>query len=151
MEQKIDRFRGKYRFLSNFFEAFVKASDGTEFPTVEQAYQYDKFSESWPTHKAVREKLKAARSPGEAKRIAGANKDLVPAEFHNNKLHIMRRLLEQKFRFGSKLARQLMDTGDADLIEGNQWGDIFWGVCRGKGENHLGRLLMEIRNELLGR
>lgn len=32
--------------------------------------------------------------------------------------------------------------------EGNTWGDKFWGVCDGEGENHLGKLLMEVRAEL---
>lgn len=35
-----------------------------------------------------------------------------------------------------------------ELIEGNYWHDTYWGVCEGVGENHLGKLLMEIRNEL---
>jgi predicted NAD-dependent protein-ADP-ribosyltransferase YbiA (DUF1768 family) len=35
------------------------------------------------------------------------------------------------------------------LIEENTWGDTFWGICKGQGENHLGRLLMQIRDELL--
>lgn len=41
-----------------------------------------------------------------------------------------------------------MLTGDAELIEGNNWGDTFWGVCNGRGENMLGKLLMEIRDYL---
>ena len=46
------------------------------------------------------------------------------------------------------LADCLVDTGDQPLIEGNTWGDRFWGVCGGTGMNHLGRLLMEVREEL---
>jgi predicted NAD-dependent protein-ADP-ribosyltransferase YbiA (DUF1768 family) len=42
----------------------------------------------------------------------------------------------------------LLETGDAELIEGNDWGDTFWGVCGGKGNNFLGKLLMEVRKEL---
>jgi predicted NAD-dependent protein-ADP-ribosyltransferase YbiA (DUF1768 family) len=44
----------------------------------------------------------------------------------------------------------LIDTGDQELIEGNWWGDVIWGVCNGKGENHLGKILMEVRKELKG-
>jgi N-glycosidase YbiA len=42
----------------------------------------------------------------------------------------------------------LLDTGDAELVEVNHWRDFWWGVCNGVGANHLGRLLMTIRNEL---
>ena len=38
---------------------------------------------------------------------------------------------------------------DVDLIEGNTWGDTFWGQVDGKGENKLGKLLMKIRDELM--
>jgi len=34
------------------------------------------------------------------------------------------------------------------LIEGNTWGDTYWGVCRGRGSNNLGKLLMKIREVL---
>jgi predicted NAD-dependent protein-ADP-ribosyltransferase YbiA (DUF1768 family) len=60
----------------------------------------------------------------------------------------MRELLRQKFAKPSILADRLIDTGNCQLIEGNYWGDTFWGVCKGKGENWLGKLLMEIRAEI---
>ena len=53
-----------------------------------------------------------------------------------------------KFTTNPNLAKRLLDTGDEELIEGNDWNDIFWGVCNGKGENNLGKILMRIRNEL---
>lgn len=54
-------------------------------------------------------------------------------------------LLMKKFNqepFHSKL----IATGDSQLIEGNTWGDTYWGVCRGKGQNKLGKLLMKVRD-----
>ena len=45
------------------------------------------------------------------------------------------------------MASRLINTGDAILIEGNTWGDTYWGVCDGVGENRLGKLLMEVREE----
>jgi predicted NAD-dependent protein-ADP-ribosyltransferase YbiA (DUF1768 family) len=59
----------------------------------------------------------------------------------------MRDLLRQKFAH-PELRRLLLATGDAELVEGNTWGDRFWGVCAGRGQNHLGRLLMAIRAEI---
>ena len=59
----------------------------------------------------------------------------------------MRHLLFKKFS-QYEFFELLMLTGDAELIEGNNWGDTFWGVCNGRGENMLGKLLMEIRDYL---
>lgn len=44
----------------------------------------------------------------------------------------------------------LLNTGEAELIEGNTWGDKFWGAVWDKelgwvGQNWLGKLLMEER------
>ena len=61
----------------------------------------------------------------------------------------MAALIAQKFDKG-ELALALKYTGDAELIEGNNWGDTFWGVCNGVGENHLGKLLMARRAQLRG-
>jgi hypothetical protein len=46
------------------------------------------------------------------------------------------------------LKQLLLATGDKELIEGNTWGDTFWGVCNGIGQNHLGKILMAKRTEL---
>ena len=66
------------------------------------------------------------------------------------KLTVMEDLLRQKFA-AADLRQKLLDTGDAELVEGNVWQDFWWGVCDGKGENHLGKLLMAIRNDLLSK
>ena len=46
------------------------------------------------------------------------------------------------------LAAKLLATGEATLVEGNHWGDTFWGVCDGEGRNQLGEILMTVREEL---
>ena len=43
---------------------------------------------------------------------------------------------------------KLLDTGDAILIEGNDWGDRYWGVCDGVGQNKLGLILMGLRKKM---
>ena len=43
---------------------------------------------------------------------------------------------------------QAFKTDDVELIEGNEWSDTFWGVCRGQGENWLGKILMKTRDNL---
>jgi predicted NAD-dependent protein-ADP-ribosyltransferase YbiA (DUF1768 family) len=63
------------------------------------------------------------------------------------KIQVMRDVLRLKFA-NPGLRDRLLETGDRELIEGNTWGDTFWGVCRGSGKNWLGQLLMELRGEL---
>lgn len=60
----------------------------------------------------------------------------------------MEGLIRQKFSNDEALKNRLLATGEQDLIEGNTWGDHFWGVCRGEGQNTLGKILMIVRKEL---
>jgi len=53
-----------------------------------------------------------------------------------------------KFEQNPDLAAKLIATGDEELVEGNTWGDTYWGVCRGVGQNKLGKILMNVRQEL---
>lgn len=46
------------------------------------------------------------------------------------------------------LKQKLIDTNDEYLEEGNSWNDIYWGVCKGRGKNMLGKILMKVREEL---
>lgn len=135
----IDSFSGRHRFLSNFYPASI-VLDGEEYPTVEHAYQAAKTVDS-----LARAFIRGLSRAGDAKR-AGKAFPLRP-DWEEMKLPIMESLLWQKFA-APPLRTWLLDTGDQVLVEGNYWGDEFWGVCRGRGENHLGKLLMKVRNEL---
>lgn len=134
----ITKFEGNYRWLSNFWLSQVILK-GYVYPTVENAYQAAKLPEG------MREVFLTC-SPGKAKEM-GRDVEL-PKDWDTKKLNVMRALLDQKFRIGTFNAELLMNTLACEIVEGNHWGDIFWGVCEGEGENHLGKMLMGIRNEL---
>jgi N-glycosidase YbiA len=135
----ITEFQGEYRFLSNFWAAEVYY-DSEFYPTVEHAYQAAKTLD-----KQERLAVLRCRTPGEAKRMS---KTLtLRTDWQKVNLGIMEDLVRQKFSIGI-LRSQLRKTGDQELIEGNTWGDTFWGVCNGKGENHLGKILMKVRAEI---
>lgn len=135
----ISAFRGKYKFLCNFYEHPFEYA-GRLWPTSEHAYQAQK------SHSAAEQRLiRQAKSPGHAKRL-GRRVALRP-DWEAVKVDIMRGVLLAKFALPD-LRRRLEKTSPARLIEGNSWGDTFWGVYQGRGHNHLGRLLMEIRDEL---
>lgn len=72
------------------------------------------------------------------------------ADWEAIKFATMEGLLRRKFRHAD-LRAMLVATGDAELIEGNTWGDRVWGVCGGTGENRLGKMLMQIRSETASR
>lgn len=135
----ISSFTGPCRFLSNFYPHPVEL-DGVMYPTVEHAYQAAKTFDVRQRHE-----IRNAASPAMAKRIG--SRVLLREDWETVKLEVMKALLRQKFTEKNQRGR-LLDTVGRDLIEGNWWGDRYWGVCRGVGENHLGKLLMEIRAEL---
>lgn len=137
---KITRFTGRYRFLSNFWRCDIML-DGVIYPSVEHAYQAAK-----TVNLEERRKIRDCDSPGDAKRLGRTVS--IRRDWDYIRLSVMRELLTYKFKHHPTLAEALKSTGDAELIEGNTWGDTYWGVCNGKGDNNLGKLLMEIRAEL---
>jgi len=140
MSARIDRFEGDYAFLSNF--ALIQGGvlfEGARYPSVEHAFAAAKTLDP-----AGRELIRALPSAGAAKR-AGRTVSLRP-DWYEARLGVMEDLLRQKFAV-EPFRAALAATGSATLIEGNNWGDRFWGVD-GSGENHLGKLLMELRAEL---
>jgi ribA/ribD-fused uncharacterized protein len=133
----IDSFRAEYFFLSNFSPYPVYG-----YPTLEHAFQAAKFAKGSP----LRIQTKRCTFPSDAKRFAKRKKAHWSADWHERKIDVMRLLIRRKFDETPDLVRLLLATGTAILIEGNTWGDVFWGVCEGIGENWLGRILMEERN-----
>lgn len=136
---KIERFDGPYSFLSNFYPAEVTWNH-MRFPCVENAYQAAKCVN--PSDRLAFQTLK----PGQAKRVGRTV--LCRSDWDDVKIDIMTNLISQKFTLHPQLKSRLLDTGDMELIEGNYWRDFFWGVCNGRGENHLGKILMQVRKDL---
>lgn len=132
--------------LSNFYQLRLTAEDGIDYPSVEHAYQAAKTNDT-----ALRLEIARLASPGRAKR-AGRQLQLRP-DWEAVKLGMMRDLLRRKFdaRTDPVMVRYLLRTGDSELIDGNPWGDRYWGVYQGQGENWLGFLLMGVRAELRAR
>lgn len=136
----IDSFEGKYRFLSNFSPSEVYF-EGMRYPTVEHAYQAAK-----STNPIVRLSIQQARTPAEAKKL-GQQITLRP-DWEDIKYEVMKELLFKKFTI-EHLQLALIATEPHELVEGNWWGDTYWGVCKGVGENNLGKLLMLTRSILI--
>lgn len=139
--KKIDRFTKEtgHDFLSNFYRSSV-VFEGKIYSTVEHAYQASK-----TTDPASREIIRKASSPADAKKLGQGLS--IRSDWSDVRLEIMRRLIREKFE-NPFLRPLLLATEDAELILNNKWNDKFWGVCRGDGENWLGRILMEERSRI---
>lgn len=145
MTDRIDRFEGKYFFLSNFYACPVTYK-GLEFKSSEAAYQAQKCADK------SKKELFTDLTPDEAKGF-GKHVALVDG-WDDMKADVMRQVVHAKFSQNPGLAKRLLETGDAELVEGNTWHDNFFGsctcpACRTKrGENWLGLILMDERDRL---
>lgn len=147
-KKRIIRFDKEHRFLSNFFYVpggVYSEEDGIIYPTVEHAYQAAKTKD-----KLAKIFIKQLLTPNEAKQYG---RDLeLRDDWQLVREDIMKDLILIKFR-NNDLRKKLISTEDAELIEGNNWGDAFWGQILkkgsnkpGKGLNKLGKILMEVRD-----
>ena len=136
----INKFFGEYRFLSNFYPCKI-VLDNIEFPSVEHAYVASKSLDE-----NFRREVASIAKPGDVKKIG--KKVKLREDWESVKLFIMEYLVRQKFS-NDPLKTKLIYTYPRELIEGNTWGDTFWGQCNGVGQNHLGKILMKVREELI--
>jgi ribA/ribD-fused uncharacterized protein len=133
------KFENEYEFLSNFSPCIIDVLM-IKFPTVEHAFQASKTS--WESERIMISQLP---TPGQAKRAG--RKIHLRSDWEKIKIDVMYKLLQQKF--SQPLFRDLLlKTGDIEIVEDNNWNDQFWGMCNGRGQNQLGKILMKIRNEI---
>lgn len=136
--------------MSNFYvheQVFNTADKPLRMPTAEHVFQackYKALDADTDAKVAYVVKVSGAKTPTEARKIGKSVKGLDIQAWDDMKIQVMRETLLNKFA-DPVLERKLKDTGDAMLVEGNTWGDTFWGRCDKKGYNMLGVLLMEIR------
>lgn len=135
LENAIREFRGEYSFLSNFHACTIEY-EGYTYQNVESAFQAQK--------DLSRRNEFESLNPTMAKRL-GRRVNL-RSDWETVKVDIMKELVKCKFEQHPELKEQLLKTGNRLLIEGNTWNDTFWGVCKGKGKNTLGEILMELRD-----
>jgi hypothetical protein len=139
-EKKISSFRGEYEFLSNFYHYCCIEADGCYYASVERYFQAQKNDS--PVYKQA---IASARCEADAKHLG--RKVLLRPDWDKVKDQVMLDGLRLKFS-DPQLKQKLLDTGDAYLEEGNNWGDRYWGTVKGVGKNMLGILLMQVRDEL---
>jgi ribA/ribD-fused uncharacterized protein len=153
----ITRFTKEHDFLSNFYPCRIKMSDGLTYPSVENAFQAQKTD-------VLEYRLPFVHyTAGQAKR--NGRKLTMRKDWEIVKVQVMREALRDKFNHPD-LWRRLQGTWPQELVEGNTWGDVYWGmvlteqdpqawssyefsfppVLDWQGKNMLGKLLMSIRD-----
>ncbi|MFV0625837.1 MAG: NADAR family protein [Alphaproteobacteria bacterium] len=154
--KKIETFTlSETRFLSNFYPY---KKDGSKFAhhvsVIYNDIEFDCVENAYQTAKSLDvslQKQMVKMSPYETKSYWDERRDEVRPDWQDIKYQIMKNLVEQKFYGSSELSHLLLQTGNCLLEEGNDWGDTYWGIDMesGAGENHLGKILMQIRAKLL--
>lgn len=151
----INSFRGRFVFLSNFYSCKIEHK-GITYPSVEHYYVALKVTGMqfidgvYYTGADFRELIAKIKDTNDVKKIGKIVK--IRSDWNEKKLGFMEWGVREKFK-DINLADELLSTGDLELIEGNNWHDVFWGKCscprcNGGGQNHLGKILMKVREEL---
>ena len=143
----INKFSGKYFFLSNFYEAPCRF-EGLIFSNSEAAFQSAK-----TTDVHIRQKF-TMMSPSESKEMGRKLK--LRSDWEQIKDQVMYDVVLSKFTENPDLCQKLLSTGNAEIIEGNVWHDNYWGRCTCEKctslghtpKNQLGITLMKVRSVL---
>ena len=145
-DRRVRFYEQEFYVLSNF-SAFRVLWRGVDFDTSEAAYHWAKF----PHLPLLQAEIVAARSAHGAFKLAEANRGLARPDWPDVRVGAMWEILREKALQHEYVRRKLLETGDRELVE-DSWRDSFWGWGPGQdGENMLGRLWMEVREELRGR
>ena len=140
----IKNFEGEYAFLSNFYFSPM-IIDNVVYTTNEHFFQAMK-----SLNPKERQAIVLAPTPGKAKCLG--RKVSLRKDWEDIKEEVMLTGLRHKFS-NPELRKKLLTTGNEELIEGTTWHDNYWGICDcetcgGQGKNRLGKLLMQVREEL---
>ncbi len=125
------------------FAAFPITLGGHRWPTSEHYFQAQKFEDE-----AYRDKVRAAKSPMIAARLGRSRKVKLRRDWESVKVGVMRDAVTAKFTQHDDLRALLLSTGDAKLVEHTENDDDWGDGGDGSGQNWLGRILTQVREEL---
>ena len=130
-------------FIFSNFSLFFIYLKGKTWSTTEHYYQAQKFiGTKWE------EEVRILKTPKEAARLGRNNSLPLRENWEEVKDNIMYEALHAKFTQHPELKAALPHTGSSVLIEDSPK-DYYWGCGKdGSGKNKLGRLLVQLREEL---
>ena len=154
MQPVISGFQGEYRWLSNFWSTKHEPGIKLALPSgllpfaesTEHLYQAAKADDQYNAWAILK-----AEAPDSAKRMGALVKKR--DDWDKVKVPIMLELQTYKFFRNPSLRERLLETGDALIVETNNWCDTFWGRCvceihNNEGQNCLGQIIMLVRSIL---
>ena len=143
----------EYGWMGNMAPYPIKF-DGKVWLTSESLFQSMRFDDD-----SVKEIIRGEKSPMGAKMKAKKNRDqMVVVPMSELDVENMRKCVKMKFDAHPQLKRQLMNTKDSFIYEdiGNRngerhkfWGAKKWSESEGDGNNMMGKILMDLREEYL--
>ena len=134
----INDFRGEHYYLSNFYKAPVKY-EGILYQNNEAAFQAMKVLDL--RHRKSFKMLNPSQAKSKGRRVT------LRPDWEDVKECYMYKIVKAKFEQNPILKEKLLSTGNKHLEEGNTWGDRTWGTTNGIGQNKLGIILMQVREE----
>lgn len=142
MNEPIFFYEHEFYVFSNF-SSFMLSWKGKDYMTSEHVYHSERFDEE--NHK---EALRLSRSAHDAYKYAQENKHLQRKDWNDIKVGVMKEILHEKVKQHPYVLKKLLESGDCELVE-DSWRDDFWGWGPNKeGKNMLGKLWMEVRDEV---
>lgn len=147
--------KGPYKFLDNQAEYPIQV-ESKKYPTVEHYFQSMKASEFGD--KEILEKIERAPSGKAVKALGKLVKNFIKEQWDSKRIEIMARGVRAKFVQHPELQKQLLETGEKQIGEADAR-NTFWGIgtsaatelskdpSKWKGQNQLGKLLMNLRSE----
>lgn len=134
-----------YGCFSNFSPHGIYL-DGYYWPTVEHYYQAQKFVGT--ADAAIIPIIRAAKTANEAAFLGRARHRQYRPDWEAVKLSVMRSAVLLKFLSHLDIQAILLSTQEEMIVE-NSPTDYFWGCgADGTGQNHLGKILMDIRRQI---
>ena len=132
-----------YGFFSNFDRKHPITINGVEWPSTEHYFQAQKFAGTDHV-----EAVRKAETPSESASMGRDRNRPLRKDWEQVKDDVMREAVRAKFTQHADMKALLLNTGDSELIE-HTINDSYWGDGGdGSGKNMLGKILMEIREEL---
>lgn len=145
IEFDADEYQTELYPLENF-APYGLIIDNLYFPTAEHAFQYFKFI---GTNEEISEKIRLALSPNEAREIARENKKKRISNWKEYKYDVMDEVIGIKVNQNPIVKEVLLNTRDLLIAEYCIDEDTDWGIDKNnKGNNHLGKSLMKVRENI---
>ncbi|MFT3995769.1 MAG: NADAR family protein [Asticcacaulis sp.] len=131
-----------YAEFSNFSPHGIEM-DGVWWPTVEHYFQAQKFVDS-----AYCARIAKASTPKMAKSLGQSRAFVIWPDWDARRDAVMAAAIRKKFGTHAALGKLLLSTEQEELAEASP-NDFYWGVGGdGSGQNRLGQILMQVREEL---